>query len=214
MLCFIFNGLISQAAGALATGIVIAVLLVGLLFFVINIVAERGRFSIAGYAVGVALLLFLGYHVIPACGAVALRWKCDDIEQWLNQNVISRMDVNNLAELTPDESREVVDALVENVPLVGNYVNDLQLAGMSASVVTSTVAGEIRSTLDSFVWKSVLWSLAGLLVASVIIYKTMEFRASGSRQRAAVPGADNRRSPVSANRRRAVSGGGGSLRRR
>ena len=203
MLCFIFNGLIAQAAGALITVIVITALLVGLLFFVIKLLTERGSFSLAGYAVGAALFLFLGYHVIPACGAVALRWKCDEIEQWLSQNVLNRMQFDNISEITPEESREVVDALVENVPLVSNYVSELQLAGMSASAVTSTVAGEIRSTLDTFVWKSVLWSLAGILVAAVLIYKTMEVRAS--RQRMAVSGGDNRRSPASANRRRAVN---------
>ncbi len=215
MVGFIFDGLIGQAAGALATGIAITVLLVGLLFFVISIIAERKRFSIAGYAVGAVLFLFLGYHLIPACGAVALRWKCDDMEQWLNQNVISHMNVSNLSELTPEESREIVDALVENVPLLGNYVSDLQLAGVIGSVVTSTVAGNRRSSLDSFVWESVLWSLAGLIIASVVIYTTMEYSGSGSRQRASVTGGQNRRSPTaSAKRRRVVSGGGGSLRRR
>lgn len=83
--------------------------------------------------------------MIPACGAVALRWKCDEMEQWLTQNVISRMSFSDVSEITPEESREVIDALVDNVPLVGNYVNELQFAGMSAAAITSTVAGQIRS---------------------------------------------------------------------
>ncbi len=213
-LSFIFSGLISQAAGALATGVLITALLVGLVFFAIKIIAERGSFSLAGYAMGAALFLFLGYHVIPACGAVSLRWKCDEIEQWLNHNVISRLNSDDISDLTPEESREVVDALIDNVPLVGNYVNDLQLAGMRASAVTSTIAGEIRSTLDSFVWKSALWSLAGLLIASIIIYKTMGFRAESSRRNIVMASGGARRAPSSGSSRRIASSGIRNSRRR
>lgn len=45
MLCFIFNELISQAAGALIIGLVITVLTVGLLFFAIKALADRSTFS-------------------------------------------------------------------------------------------------------------------------------------------------------------------------
>ncbi len=215
MLCFIFNELISQAAGALIIGLVITVLTVGLLFLAIKALADRSTFSLAGYAVGAILFLFLCYHVIPACGAVALRWKCDEMEQWLTQNVINHMSFSDVSEITPEESREVIDALVDNVPLVGNYVNELQLAGMSAAAITSTVAGQIRSSLDSFVWKSVLWSVAGILIAGVIIYKTLNIRSSRTTGRyAASPDSDRRRAPVSSGGRRRAVSGGGSLRRR
>lgn len=215
MSCFIFDGLIGQAAGALAAGIGIALLLVALLFFVVNIIAERGRFTIAGYAVGVVLFLFLCYHLIPACGAVVLQWKCDEIELWLSQNVIDRMDRSGISELTPEESSKIVDALVENVPFLSDYVNELQLVGISASDATSAVAEKIRSGLRSFVLKSALWSFIGLIVASVVIYNTMKFSASRSRQQMPEPGRDNRRLPTAGRRRRVVSsGGGGSLRRR
>lgn len=175
MLCFIFSGLLSDAAGALVVGVLVTVLLVGLAFFCVR-AASDGRFSIAGYGTGFLLLLFLGYHVIPACGAMALRWKVDEVEVFVKDTIMTGQQFADVSELTPEESREVVDALVDNVPLVGNYIDRARLAGVSASAVATTISGQIRESLMSFILKSAGWSIAGLIVAAIIIYVTMEGR--------------------------------------
>lgn len=153
--------LIKSAAGSLVIGVVATIVCVALLLFIIGNCRPSHSFSPVSFAVAALLALLLAWQLVPMCGAIALKGHCSEISDWLS--TVSHTG-NRLA-----------DSLQEQFPWVSPFIDPATIsqAGDTADAATA-VLDSIKASLDTFIWKSVAWSLLWLSVGTFVIAKTMD----------------------------------------
>lgn len=174
---FIFFDLMSQAFGALAIGLVISLLLWGGVFFCAAAAGKPRRPGVLSVVVLAAAAIYIMYHVVPLCGAVAAKSRLSDFDNLLTTTIVPAIEAAHPDALVSEDIAPLLDAIEEQMPLVAAYLPKLQIAQGQASTladVALAVTGSIHSQLSSYIWGKVAWTIGGCVVWIVLTVVTLE----------------------------------------
>lgn len=164
--------IITYAIGSLVLGIVLAVLLTIALFWIIRACYPRSTFSVLSIITGIILVILLSYQMISMCGAIGLKWKCDEFEVYIN-NMIPEEELLYPRTLSKQETHHMMDQAIEEFPLIGYYVGWGDFWGYDTSNIAKVMADTVNDFLNQFIWEALLWSLIETLLAAVIVVWTI-----------------------------------------
>jgi len=175
MLSLIYD-IIQYAFGSLVVGLVLAIGLVALLFFLIRGFYPKRTFSPLSILAGLVLTILLIFRLVPMCGAIALKWKCDDVKEWLDTEVVHPESYDTPRAISAEESEQLIEELIERYPIVDTFVGSGLFEGYDTSNISEAISDTLDSFLTPFVWKAVLWSLAYVIIAAAIVVYTMKVK--------------------------------------
>lgn len=145
---------------------------VGLLFFLVRGFYKNYAFSPMSFGVAIILFFLLTYQSILMCGAIKIKNLSEDVRITINQQLPSYWS-NDPQTITPGDSQELLDVIVENFPLVGQYLNIADFQGYDTTTIANAMVDEINSYMNKFIWKRIAWSLLFICIGVWGIIKTM-----------------------------------------
>lgn len=167
----------SQAFGALVIGLVVSLLLWGGVFFCAAVAGKPRRPGVLSVVVLAAAAIYIMYHVVPLCGAVAAKSKLSDFDNLLTTTIVPAIEAANPDALVGDDVAPLIEAIDEQMPLVASFMPQITaVQGQAASLadVATAITASIHSELSSYIWSKVIWTLLGCVVWIALTVVTLE----------------------------------------
>ena len=168
--------ILHYAIGSLFLGILLTIALVGLLFFLIKGFYSKRAFSPLSIVAGLILGFILTFQIVPLCGAVALKWKCHDMKEWLDENLIHPEQYLVPRTVSLEESQAIVEEVIERYPIVDSFVNGGTFVGYDTSNISQVMVDTLDDFLNPFIYKALGWSIFFTILTAVIVVWTMRPR--------------------------------------
>lgn len=159
-----FFSLLSTGVSCVFYGIIATAAIMAILYFVLKSLSQGIVKSIPFYITGVILAFLLTCNLSIVIGAFQVKETTEAMEVSLRQLSETVSGVVNA-----NESQEIFDFLVDQYPLLGNY---LQLADFSGNNVTDLVFAmpqEVRSEMNDVIWSNLLWALVYIVIACLVV---------------------------------------------
>lgn len=164
--------ILKYATGSVIIGVALALLLTFALFYIIRSCYPRSTFSVPSIITGIILVFLLSYEMIIMCGAIGLKWKCDDFEVYIN-NLIPEEERLFPRELSKLETHQMIDQAKEEFPLIDYYVAYGDFGGYNTTNIAHEMAETLSAFLNQFIWEALFWSLIKTLLAAIIVVWTI-----------------------------------------
>lgn len=158
----IFN-LLTEAIEVVFYGVLSAVALMALLYGVLKLMSDGIVRSIPFYLTGVVLFPLLAIQFSLLIGAMQVRSSTDAVEMTVNQMVEGMYGT-----LGANDSQQLLDELMEEMPLLGVYVNTADFSGNTYEEVGSAVAETMHEYLSWYALRRLLW-ICGFTVVGCFI---------------------------------------------
>lgn len=158
----IFN-LLTEAIEVVFYGVLSAVALMALLYGVLKLMSDGIVRSIPFYLTGVVLFPLLAIQFSLLIGAMQVRSSTDAVEMTVNQMVEGMYGT-----LGANDSQQLLDELMEEMPLLGVYVNTADFSGNTYEEVGSAVSETIHEYLSWYALRRLLW-ICGFVVVGCFI---------------------------------------------
>ena len=158
-----FFSLLSTGISCIFYGIITTAAIMAILYFILKSLSQGIVKSIPFYITGVILAFLLICNFSIAIGAWQVKESTESMELSLRQFAEQASGVVNAS-----ESQAIFDMLVDDYPMLGNY---LQLADFSGNHVADLIFAmpqEIRSEMNDVIWSNLLWTLGYIVVACII----------------------------------------------
>lgn len=68
-----------------------------------------------------------------------------------------------------NESQAIFDVLVDEFPMLGNFLQFADFSGNNVSDLALAMPREVRSEMDDVIWSNLLWALAYIAIACVVV---------------------------------------------
>jgi hypothetical protein len=171
LLYSLFFGILRNALGSIFLGVFLAVLSVGILFFIIKGFYPRYVFKPAGFIACFVLFLLLSFQFTLMCGAFKVKSMTDGIKADIT-SILSSRELSSRV-ITPAEGREIIAGLLEKYPMLAYYTDSTEFSENTVQNVTETVANDIQSFLNGFIWRRAGWSLFFIAAGIFIVIRTL-----------------------------------------
>lgn len=165
--------ILTYSASSLIIGLIVTLLLVGLLFFIVKSFFPQSTFSLLSIVVGVVLTFFLGYRMITMCGAISLKWMCDDFETYINSLIPENM-LHEAVPLSKSDTDMITDKALREFPILSQFVGGGTFIGTDTSTIAHAMATTLGEFLNQFIWQSLLWGFVYLAIAAALVVWTLK----------------------------------------
>ena len=181
-----FLNIISYSIGSLLWGVVIGAICMALFFLLIKGWWKDAVMSLSTYIVGGILGVLLMFQCTLICGSLAIMHKANQFEA-LATEAIEQMVTSGKATLNEivdqAETQEVMNEIVRNHPILGNYCEGADFSGHSLVELPKAMTAELKNYLTKYIIRRLLWALAFVVVAAVIANYTISKGSGTSRCR-------------------------------
>ena len=159
----IFFSLLSTAASSIFYGIVVTAIILAILYAVLKSLSKGIVQSIPFYVTGVVLAILLIVQCSLMIGAIQAKDAVDSAEIYLNQLLEDKYGT-----ISAQDSQKVMDAITENFPIIGNFIDIADFSGHDISDLPEVMHESMINFLSSYIWHRVWWILGIIVVACVI----------------------------------------------
>lgn len=169
----LLHDIFTYSAGSLVIGVLLTIAFVVLLFVIIKGFFPKSAFSPLSIVVGVIFACFLGYRMVSLCGAVSLKWMCDDFEEYMTSLIPPELRAADMP-VDKEFTDQMMGRALDEFPIFSSFVGSGTFEGMSMSEVAHVMADTLNSFLNQFILEAILWSLFYLAVAAALVVWTMK----------------------------------------
>ncbi|MGM9798800.1 MAG: hypothetical protein ACI3ZY_14720 [Parabacteroides sp.] len=158
-----FFDLLRFSFSSLFYGVIATASIMAILFFILKTLSEGIVRSIPFYITGVILFILLTSNLTLLIGARQVQSTTESMELYLRQMTEGYQGI-----VSTNESQQVFDSLVEEFPLLGDYLQLADFGGNDISELPTLMSECIREEMSSFIWNRVWWIIGSIVVACVI----------------------------------------------
>lgn len=175
----IFN-ILKYSIGSLFYGGLITVLFIALFVFLIKGWYKDAVFKPISFVVLGILSLIILWNSTIICGALAMKSDITSFQTMIESSIAS-LGLSLSAVADQEISNEVFKEVVDSHPILNYYANSCDFSGWHISELPSVMGDTLKSYLNGIILKSLLWSLGFVVVAAIIVIKTMGRRTNNRR---------------------------------
>jgi len=158
-----FFSLLATGISCVFYGIVTAAVVMSVLYFILKSFSKGIVRSIPFYIIGVVLAFLLICNFSVIIGAFKVKGATDAMEMTLYQLSEQVSGVVNAS-----ESQQVFDYLVDQYPLLGNYLQVANFSGNDMEELVYSMPEEVRKEMNGVIWSKLLWALGYIVVACIL----------------------------------------------
>jgi hypothetical protein len=159
----IFFSLLSTATSSIFYGIIVTAVIMAILYAVLKSLSKGIVQSVPFYITGIVLAILLIVQCSLMIGAIQAKDMVDSAEIYLNQLLEDKYGT-----VSAQESQKVMDAITENFPIIGNFIDIADFSGHDISELPEVMHNSMENYLSSYVWHRVWWILGIIVVACII----------------------------------------------
>ncbi|MBR1499267.1 MAG: hypothetical protein IJ615_06525 [Bacteroidaceae bacterium] len=159
----VFFSLISTAFSCLFYGLVATTAVMAILYAVLRSLGRDIVQTIPFYLTGVVLAVLLTIQFSLLTGAMQGMGVADSAETFIRQQLDNATGI-----IDAQESRQVMEALTEQFPVIGSFIGKTDLSGSDVTELPEKVHESITGYLSNYIWRRVWWILGTIVVACVV----------------------------------------------
>lgn len=158
-----FFSLLTTAFSSVFYGIIVTAVIMAILYAVLKSLSKGIVQSVPFYVTGVVLAILLIVQCSLMIGAIQAKDAVDSAEIYLNQLLEDKYGT-----ISAQDSQKVMDAITENFPIIGNFIDIADFSGHDISDLPEVMHDSMDSYLSSYIWHRVWWILGIIAVACII----------------------------------------------
>lgn len=162
---------LSDSLGYASLAAFLTLLGVFLMFFLIKSWRRNSQFTPISFIVGFILFLFLTFQSILVSGALIVKSYSDELESTVTALV---QNIPESTHFTKEDSQEVLEYLIDSNPLVGEFVGGADFHGHTPSTLPAAMTDELKSFMNYYILRRMLWALFFVVTGVVLVLKTMD----------------------------------------
>lgn len=152
-------------------GVLIAIICMGLFVFLIKGWYKDATFSPISYVVGAFLFLLLSFQCVLVVGSLKIIDMTDEYENRITTIVNSAY--SSYEEISLTEASDVIDRIIDEYPILHYYIRGGQFSGYTAQQLPHAIAQELRSYMQWYIFRRILWCLGFVIVGAICVIKSM-----------------------------------------
>lgn len=152
--------LLTTAFSSVFYGIIATALIMAILYIVLKEYNKEIVKSVTFYVTGVVLTILLITQCSMMIGAIQAKVSVDSAEIYLSQILEGTASAQ--------DSQEVMDAITEKFPIIGNFIDLADFSGHDISDLPEAMHDTMKNYLNSYIWHRIWWTL-GIIVAACVI---------------------------------------------
>lgn len=156
--------LITTAFSSVFYGLIVTAVVMAILYAVLKGVSKSIVQTPVFFITGVILSILLVIQFSLMIGAIQAKDAADSAEIYLNQLL-----ENKWGTVGAQDSQQVMDAITDNFPIIGIYVDTADFSGHSVSELPKVMHASMTEYLHSYIWHRVWWSLGIIVIACLIV---------------------------------------------
>lgn len=168
----IFFSLASTALSSIFYGIIVTAVIMAILYVVLKALSRGIVQTPVFFVTGVVLAILLVIQTSLMIGAMQAKDAADSAEIYVSQLI---EDSYGTADV--QDNQWVLDAITEEFPIIGNYINLANISEYDVESLASTIHDSMTDYLKRYIWHRVWWIFCFTVVACII---TMYFRNNRS----------------------------------
>lgn len=159
----VFWGLFSTAISSVLYGIVITAAILAILYGVLKAISNGIVRSTPFFITGVVMTVLLIIQCSLLVGAIEAKSYAEPVEIYLTQQFEGQQGI-----IGAQDSQQIMNAVVENFPIIGTYLDLANFAGHDISEIAQLMHKTMVDYLNSYIWHRVFWILGIIAVACFI----------------------------------------------
>lgn len=159
----IFLSLIFESLSCIVYGIIITAFIMVTLYFVLKMLSEGIVRSIPFLVTGPILAILLLVNTTVMVGAFKVKSLAKTMNIWLTQQLNGYSGIVDV-----EASQEIGEMLEGKFPILSAYLNIWKFSGTSISDLPNAMTGTITDAMNSQICSNILWSLGGIVVATLV----------------------------------------------
>ena len=152
-------------------GLLIAVICMGLFIFLIKGWYKDATFTPISYVVGAILLILLSVQCVLVVGSLKIIDMSEIYEERISIIVDSVYSPSE--EVSLSQASDVIDKIIDEYPILHYYIGGGDFSGFTAKELPHAIAQELRSFMQWYIFRRILWCLGFVLVGAICVIKTM-----------------------------------------
>lgn len=166
--------ILQYSFSSLFWGVLTAGLCMALFVFLIKGWYKDAEFSPVSYLVGGILFCLLTVQCILIVGSCKIIQTAGYYEIQLTRMV--EQSLSPYEEVSPLLTDDIIKQLIEEYPLLEHYISGGEFSGYTARELPHAISEELRSFMQWYIFRRILWCLAFVIVGAVCVIKTMSRR--------------------------------------
>ncbi len=175
----IFFSLFATAISSIFYGIIATAAVLILLYALLKAMSKDIVQTPVFYFTGIILAFLLIVQFSLLIGAIQAKDTVDSAGIFLTQLL-----ENKYGTVTAQDSQQIMDAVTDNFPIIGSYLNLANFSGHDASELPDVMHNTMIEYLNSYIWHRVWWSLGFIVISCLIV--TFLPRPTKTRQKGVV----------------------------
>ena len=167
------ENILTYSIGSILWGIVISVACVGILLLLIKGWRKNSFFNLVSYIAAGILFLILAYNCTGICSAVAMKSDIAFTESMISQ-MIGIAVPDYYSNYNQQASSEIIRQVINENPILNYFFDSSNIEDCKISELPHVLASKLYDSLNSMILKKSLWSVAFLIIAGIVIVKTMD----------------------------------------
>ncbi|MGM9687233.1 MAG: hypothetical protein ACI3YI_13580 [Bacteroidaceae bacterium] len=156
--------LLTDAFSCFLYGIVVTAVIMVILYFVLKTLSQGIVRTPVFYITGVVLAVLLLIQTSLMIGAIQAKDAVDSALIYMNQLLENYSGI-----VGANDSQQILDAVTEEFPIIGVYLNLADFSGNAVSDLAESIHETMSDYLNSYIWHRVWWILGMIVVACVIV---------------------------------------------
>ena len=159
-----FFSLLGTGISCIFYGIIATAVIMSILYFILKSLSKGIVKSIPFYITGVILAFLLICNFSIAIGAYQVKDSTDAMGLSLKQ-----LTENAYGFVNANESQAVFDILIDEYPMLGNYLQIADFSGNHVSDLAMAIPQVVRKEMNDVIWSNILWALGYIVMACVVV---------------------------------------------
>lgn len=172
--------LLKFSFSSIVWGIFITIVCMTLFFVLIRGWYKSATFKPVSYLIGIILFFLLSFQCTMIVGALKIIHISDEYESQIQQ-VVNKY-YSPMQEVEEEQSRELIQMLIEENPVLEYYVGGGEFTGYSAAELPQAVGKALRTFLRWYILRRLLWCIGFVVVGAILVIRTISQSYSRQRQ--------------------------------
>ena len=160
----IFFSLISTAFSSIFYGLIATIAIIAIIYFALKAFNPGIVQTPVFYVTGALLVVLLFIQTSLMFGAMQAKDTADTAQQYISGLIENYQGIANA-----EESRQAIDAIADEFPIIGNFVDLTVFYGQSIADLPTSIHATVTNYLNSYIWHRIWWMLGIILTACIVV---------------------------------------------
>ena len=168
--------LLEFSFSSIVWGVILSAVCIFLIHLIISGLWNKAEYTPLTFLSGFVLFIALTFNIALIFGGMKVKSLVDDVQA--SAETVVNTVVKPRGEMIEAGTEEVTKRIGDEYPILAPYLESAKVDASSIEKLPETIANSVRSSINSFILRRVLWSLGFLVVCAIVAVKSVNTAGS------------------------------------